>query len=72
MKSYVLSFLLIGTLIGNIAQAQDDLLSLVGEDKPKKERIKYAFKSPRVINAHSMEFLNPGTMDFKFCIDSAN
>ena len=46
-------------------QAQDDLLSLLGEEKPKKERIKYAFKSPRVINAHSMEFLNPGTMDFR-------
>ncbi|MBM3412623.1 MAG: hypothetical protein FJY19_04495 [Bacteroidetes bacterium] len=46
-------------------QAQDDLLSLLGEEKPKKERIKYAFKSPRVINSHAMEFLNPGTMDFR-------
>ena len=46
-------------------QAQDDLLALVGPDKPKKERVKYAFKSPRVINGHSMEFLNPGTMDFR-------
>ena len=45
--------------------AQDDLLSLVGSDKPKKERVKYAFKSPRVIQAHSMEFLNPGTMDLR-------
>lgn len=47
--------------------AQDqDLLKLVsGDDKPQKERIKYAFKSPRVINSHSMEFLNPGTMDFR-------
>ncbi len=46
--------------------AQDtDLLKLVGEDKPKKEYVKYAFKSPRVINGHSMEFLNPGTMDFR-------
>jgi hypothetical protein len=47
------------------AMAQDDLLSLVAKDKPKKERIKYAFKSPRVINGHSMEFLNPRTMDFR-------
>jgi len=46
--------------------AQDeDLLKLVGNDKPKREIIKYAFKSPRVINGHSMEFLNPGTMDFR-------
>ena len=52
---------------GTNLQAQDeDLLKLVGGDeKPKKERIKYAFKSPRVINGHSIEFLNPGTMDFR-------
>jgi hypothetical protein len=43
----------------------EDLLKLVGEDKPKKEFVKSAFKSPRVINSHSMEFLNPGTMDFR-------
>lgn len=50
----------------NIVVAQDeDLLKLLGEEKPKKERIKYAFKSPRVINGHSIEFLNPGTMDFR-------
>lgn len=47
------------------AMAQDDLLSLVSKDKPKKERVKYAFKSPRVINSHSIEFLNPGTMDVR-------
>lgn len=56
----LLSFLVAGAL-----QAQDDLLGLLGEEKPKKERIKYAFKSSRVINGHSMEFLNPGTMDFR-------
>lgn len=53
-------------LTGIRLQAQDeDLLKLLGNEKPKKERIKYAFKSPRVINSHSMEFLNPGTMDFR-------
>lgn len=45
--------------------AQDDLLALVKDDKPKKELVKNAFKSPRVINSHSMEFLAPGTMDFR-------
>ncbi|MFM7645660.1 MAG: DUF5777 family beta-barrel protein [Sphingomonadales bacterium] len=45
--------------------AQDDLLSLLGDEKPKKQRVKYAFKSSRVINSHSMEFINPGTMDFR-------
>jgi hypothetical protein len=51
--------------IAGSLQAQDDLLGLLGEEKPKKERVKYAFKSPRVINGHSIEFLNPGTMDFR-------
>lgn len=51
--------------IAGSLQAQDDLLGLLGEEKPKKERVKYAFKSPRVISGHSMEFLNPGTMDFR-------
>ena len=37
----------------------------MGEDKPKKEIVTNAFKSPRVINGHSMEFLSPGTMDFR-------
>jgi hypothetical protein len=58
-------WLLAGLLSFQQMKAQDDLLSLVGQDKPKKERVKYAFKSPRVINNHSMEFLNPGTMDFR-------
>lgn len=44
---------------------EEDLLKLVGEDNPKKEYVKYAFKSPRVISGHSIEFLNPGTMDFR-------
>ncbi|HLG41447.1 MAG TPA: DUF5777 family beta-barrel protein [Chitinophagaceae bacterium] len=46
--------------------AQDeDLLKLVADDKPQKEIVKNAFKSPRIINGHSMEFLRPGTMDFR-------
>jgi hypothetical protein len=47
------------------AQETDLLKMLEGNEKPKKEFTKYAFKSPRVINGHSMEFLNPGTMDFR-------
>jgi hypothetical protein len=38
---------------------------LVGDNKPKKEIVKNAFKSPRVINGHSIEFLRPGTMDLR-------
>ncbi len=47
------------------AQQTDDLISLLGKEKPKKERVTNAFKSTRVINGHSMEFLSPGTMDFR-------
>jgi hypothetical protein len=57
--------LIVGLCVSPALQAQDDLLSLLGEEKPKKERVKYAFKSSRVINSHSMEFINPGTMDFR-------
>lgn len=54
-------------LCQHLLQAQDeDLLKLLGgEEKHKKELVKYAFKSPRVINSHSMEFLNPGTLDLR-------
>lgn len=48
-----------------LAAQEPDLLSLVDNDKPKKEIVKNAFKSPRVINGQSMEFLRPGTMDFR-------
>ncbi len=66
MKNQLTHFILL--LIGiqpGLLLAQDDLLALVPEDKPKKEFVKAAFKSSRVINAHSMEFINPGTMDFR-------
>jgi Membrane bound beta barrel domain (DUF5777) len=46
--------------------AQDeDLLKLVGEDKPKKEYVENAFKSSRVINGHSMEMIAKGNLDFR-------
>jgi hypothetical protein len=59
--------LLMGMLgITNALQAQDDdLLGLVEDEKPKKELVKNAFKSTRVINGHAMEFLSAGTMDFR-------
>src|SRR6185503_5037366 len=45
--------------------AQDDLLKLVGEDKPQKEYVDYAFKSSRVIMSHSLEIIRPGVMDLR-------
>jgi len=47
------------------SQDTTDLLNLVGDDKPKKEFVYNAFKSPRVIMAHSMEMLRPGVLDFR-------
>ena len=44
---------------------QVNLLKLVGEDKPKKEHVSNAFKSTRVINSQSMEFLGKGVLDFR-------
>lgn len=53
-------------LVSQFATAQDeDLLKLVGEDKPKKEYVYNAFKSSRVIMSHSMEMLRPGVLDFR-------
>lgn len=70
MKKYFLySGLLLIVLLNAtesvMAQQTDDLISLLGKEKPKKERITNAFKSTKVINGHSMEFLAPGTMDFR-------
>ena len=47
------------------AFSQQDLLSLVPTEKPKKEHVSNAFKSTRVINSHSMEFLGKGVLDFR-------
>lgn len=64
-KNTLLLICLLGLSTTQIIAQETDLLKLVGEDKPKKEYVKYAFKSPRVINGHSMEFLAPGTLDFR-------
>lgn len=45
--------------------AQDDLLSLIDDDKPKKEFVEYSFKSSRVIMSQSMELIRPGVLDFR-------
>ena len=60
----IFSLLCIGLSI--IADAQDDLLSLIeDESDQKKEFVTNAFKSTRVINGHSMELLGKGVMDVR-------
>lgn len=49
-----------------LTHAQGDLLSLVEKkDEKKKEYITNAFKSTRVINGHSMEFIGKGVLDVR-------
>jgi hypothetical protein len=47
------------------AIAQDDLMNTLEAQQPKKEFVTNAFKSSRVINGHSMEFIGAGVLDFR-------
>jgi len=47
------------------AQDSTDLSDIISTKTVRKEYIKSAFKSTRVINGHSMEFLAPGAMDVR-------
>jgi len=42
-----------------------DLLDALGNTDPENTKITNAFKSPRVINSHSMEMLGAGVLDFR-------
>ena len=60
------SLLLLGLLLTTLTvRAQDDMLSLLGNDAPVREPVKNAFKSSRVINGHSMEMIAGGVLDFR-------
>jgi len=63
IHSILFSALLTFGTLGLRAQ-DDDLLSLVEKkDEKKKEYVVNAFKSSRVINGHSMEFIGKGVLD---------
>jgi hypothetical protein len=54
------------TFLSPLLHAQEeDMMKLLGEDKPLKEYVNNAFKSSRVIMSHSMEMLRPGVLDFR-------
>ena len=62
----IISLLVIIFCLHNLLKSQEtDLLKLVNDDKEKKEIVKNAFKSTRVISGQSIEFLRPGTMDVR-------
>ncbi len=48
-----------------VANAQDDLLSLLGEDEPETEYATASFKTNRVVNLHSLESTANGVLDVK-------
>ena len=63
MRRIILVVLLI--VNSSVLFAQGDLLSLVDNQPAKKQYITAAFKSKRVINDHSMEFLGKGVLDVR-------
>ena len=52
-------------LLPGTAAAQDDLLSLLGEDSVTRDYVTASFKTTRVINSHSLENTAHGVLDFK-------
>ena len=45
--------------------AQESLLKGLEDSLPARQKVNYAFKSTRVINAHSIEMLAKGNLDFR-------
>ncbi|WP_315818366.1 DUF5777 family beta-barrel protein [Paraflavitalea speifideaquila] len=57
---------LTGLLFVKTTHAQDqDLLKELGTDTVKKEYIRNAFKSSRLVHSHSMEFIGKGVLDVR-------
>ena len=65
MKISLLWLLLILPFSPSFAQEEDDLMKLLGDEEPRKEKVYNAFKSSRVIMSQSMEMLRPGVLDFR-------
>jgi Membrane bound beta barrel domain (DUF5777) len=59
------TLLLLPFLLPLTALAQDDLLSLLGEDSTTVQYTSASFKTTRVINSHSLENAAHGVLDFK-------
>jgi hypothetical protein len=66
MRKKIIYLLGIVLLFQDALLAQDSTMLNGIEDKaPVKEHVKNAFKSSRVINGHSMEFIGAGVLDFR-------
>ena len=65
MKKYSCFIVLLFISIFSFAQNEGSLLDLLGGEEATTEKVRNAFKSPRVINSHSMEMLAEGALDFR-------
>lgn len=66
MKSEHLCFVSVLLLTAfHLRAQQPDLLKLAGSDSLKRQPVTNAFKSSRVINGHSMEFIGKGVLDVR-------
>ena len=64
-RAYFIITMVFLSLVRPLLIAQEgDLLGLLGEEK-EKEKVVNAFKSPRVVNSHSIEMLEGGALDFR-------
>ncbi len=63
-RIHILFFVLTFGILSSV-KAQDDLLGMLGDEKPQLERITNAFKSTRVIASHSIEHVAGGVLDFR-------
>lgn len=61
----ILTLLILSIKVSVLSQDTTSLTAILGTDAPAREYVTSAFKSTRVINGQSMEFLRPGTMDFR-------
>ena len=64
MKKIILLIILFASA-SNIFAQDSSLIKDIEETTPATERVTGAFKSTRVINAHSVEMLSRGNMDFR-------
>lgn len=65
MKKVLFFVWLIILSVNIMAQDEESLLKGLEDSVPAGEKVSMAFKSTRVINAHSIEMLPKGTLDFR-------
>lgn len=65
MKKLFISITILSIGVCSLHAQEESLLSGVELKQPPKEYVTNAFKSSRVVNGHSMEFIGKGVLDFR-------